>query len=125
MARALFGVQPFTAGVVELNGKPVHIRSPRQAIRAGIGFLTEDRKLEGLVLPQSVRDNALLALRSLRQMRMRERRSRRRHRSLIWPAASTTRGQLGAGSPLPERRQSAEGCACQVAGDAGTDPDLR
>ena len=70
---ALFGVEPFTAAIVELNGKPVHIRSPRQAIRAGIGFLTEDRKLEGLVLPQSVRDNALLALRSLARLRMRER----------------------------------------------------
>jgi ABC-type sugar transport system ATPase subunit len=73
VARALFGVEPFTAGVVELNGKPVRIRSPRQAIRAGIGFLTEDRKLEGLVLPQSVRDNALLVLRSLGQARMSER----------------------------------------------------
>ncbi len=70
VARALFGVEPFTAGVVELNGKPVRIRSPRQAIRAGIGFLTEDRKLEGLILPQSVRDNALLALRSLGKARM-------------------------------------------------------
>jgi ABC-type sugar transport system ATPase subunit len=73
VARALFGVEPFTAGVVELNGKPVRIRSPRQAIRAGIGFLTEDRKMEGLVLPQSVRDNALLALRSLGQAHMNER----------------------------------------------------
>jgi ABC-type sugar transport system ATPase subunit len=73
VARALFGVEPFTAGIVELNGKPVRIRSPRQAIRAGIGFLTEDRKLEGLILPQSVRDNALLALRSLGQARMNER----------------------------------------------------
>src|SRR5918998_2620514 len=73
VARALFGVEPVTAGIVELNGKPVRIRSPRQAIRAGIGFLTEDRKLEGLVLPQSVRDNALLALRSLGQARMNER----------------------------------------------------
>jgi ribose transport system ATP-binding protein len=73
VARAIFGVEPFTAGVVELNGKPVRIRSPRQAIRAGIGFLTEDRKLEGLILPQSVRDNALLALRSLGQARMNER----------------------------------------------------
>src|SRR5215216_6785150 len=73
VARALFGVEPFTAGVVELNGKPIRIRSPRQAIRAGIGFLTEDRKLEGLILPQSVRDNALLALRSLGQARMNDR----------------------------------------------------
>ncbi|HEX2280596.1 MAG TPA: sugar ABC transporter ATP-binding protein, partial [Thermomicrobiales bacterium] len=73
VARALFGVEPFTAGTVELNGNQVRIRSPRQAIRAGIGFLTEDRKLEGLVLPQSVRDNTLLAVRSLGQARMDER----------------------------------------------------
>ena len=73
VARGIFGVEPFTAGVVELNGQTIRIRSPRQAIRAGIGFLTEDRKLEGLVLPQSVRDNALLALRSLGQARMNER----------------------------------------------------
>jgi ribose transport system ATP-binding protein len=73
VARALFGVEPFTAGVVELDGRPIRIRSPRQAIQAGIGFLTEDRKLEGLVLPQSVRDNALLALRSLGQARMNKR----------------------------------------------------
>ncbi|MGH2614950.1 MAG: sugar ABC transporter ATP-binding protein [Thermomicrobiales bacterium] len=65
VARALFGVEPFVSGVVELDGKPIRIRSPRQAIRAGIGFLTEDRKAEGLILPQSVRDNALLAVRSL------------------------------------------------------------
>ena len=73
VARALFGVEPFAAGFVELNGQPIRIRSPRQAIRAGIGFLTEDRKLEGLILPQSVRDNALLALRSLGQARISER----------------------------------------------------
>ncbi|HEX5993437.1 MAG TPA: sugar ABC transporter ATP-binding protein [Thermomicrobiales bacterium] len=73
VARALFGVEPFTAGTVELNGKQIRVRSPRQAIRAGIGFLTEDRKSEGLVLPQSVRDNALLALRSLGQARRDER----------------------------------------------------
>src|SRR5215218_9858959 len=79
VARALFGVEPFTAGIVELNGKPVRIRSPRQAIRSGIGFLTEDRKLEGLILPQSVRDNALLALRSLGQARMNGRPAREAH----------------------------------------------
>jgi ribose transport system ATP-binding protein len=69
VARALFGVESFVAGTVELDGKPVRIRSPRQAIRAGIGFLTEDRKAEGLILPQSVRDNTLLALRSLARTR--------------------------------------------------------
>src|SRR5829696_8979054 len=65
LARALFGVEPFLRGTMELNGEAVLVRSPRQAIRAGLGFLTEDRKAEGLVLPQSIGDNALLALRSL------------------------------------------------------------
>jgi ribose transport system ATP-binding protein len=65
VARAIFGVDPFASGSLALDGRPVRIRSPRQAIRAGIGFLTEDRKAEGLILPQSVRDNTLLAVRSL------------------------------------------------------------
>src|SRR5207344_2166520 len=65
LAEALFGVHPFDSGTLELDGKPVHIRSPRQAVRRMMGFLTEDRKAEGLVLLLSVRDNSLLALRSL------------------------------------------------------------
>ena len=65
LARALFGADPFARGEVRLDGAPTLVRSPRQAIRAGFGFLTEDRKAEGLVLPQSVADNSLLALRSL------------------------------------------------------------
>jgi len=67
LARAIFGVDPFTSGTVTLEGSAVHIDNPRQAIRAGVGFLTEDRKNEGLILPQNVRNNALLALRSLGQ----------------------------------------------------------
>jgi ribose transport system ATP-binding protein len=66
LARALFGAEPLRSGSLELGGRPRRIRSPRQAIRAGIGFLTEDRKAEGLVLPMSVRDNSLLAVRSMR-----------------------------------------------------------
>ena len=65
LAEALFGVYPFQRGTVELDGRPVRIRSPRQAIRRRMGFVTEDRKAEGLVLPLSVRDNSLLALRGL------------------------------------------------------------
>lgn len=67
LARAIFGVEPFTSGSMTLRGSAVHITNPRQAIRAGIGFLTEDRKSEGLTLPQNIRNNALLALRSLGQ----------------------------------------------------------
>ncbi len=65
LARAIFGVDPFTRGTMTLGGDVVHFTHPRQAIRAGIGFLTEDRKIEGLVLSQSIRDNNLLAWRSI------------------------------------------------------------
>jgi ribose transport system ATP-binding protein len=65
LAEALFGVRPFDSGTIELRGKPAHIRSPRQAVRRGVGFLTEDRKLEGLVLSLSIRNNMLMALRGM------------------------------------------------------------
>jgi ribose transport system ATP-binding protein len=64
LARAVFGADPFTSGTVEVDGRAIHTRRPRQAIAAGVGFITEDRKDEGLALGQSVRDNTLLALRS-------------------------------------------------------------
>ena len=54
---ALFGVAPHQAGVVKIRGKPVRIRSPADAIRYGMAFLTEDRKRTGLYLNLSVRDN--------------------------------------------------------------------
>jgi ABC-type sugar transport system ATPase subunit len=65
IARAIFGADPFTGGTLEIEGKAVRIRSPRTAIRAGLGFITEDRKLEGLALEQSVADNMLLAVRTV------------------------------------------------------------
>ncbi len=61
LARAIFGVDPVTAGTVHLDGRPVRLRSPRQAARAGIAYVTEDRKADGLAAGQSVLDNALLA----------------------------------------------------------------
>jgi ABC-type sugar transport system ATPase subunit len=64
LARAVFGADPFTEGTVEVDGRPLRARRPRQGIAAGIGFITEDRKAEGLALEQSVRDNTLLTLRS-------------------------------------------------------------
>jgi ribose transport system ATP-binding protein len=44
-----------------IEGRPVHIRAPREAIRLGLGFVTEDRKLQGLVLGMTVRENETLA----------------------------------------------------------------
>ncbi|GAB1511708.1 sugar ABC transporter ATP-binding protein [Actinophytocola sp. KF-1] len=62
IAHALFGVARFTRGVVEVDGKPVSPRSARQAVRAGLALVTEDRKAEGLALNQSVAANARLVL---------------------------------------------------------------
>lgn len=58
--RLLFGADPRDAGEVRLDGVALEIRSPQDAIAAGIGLLTEDRKLQGLVLGHSVRENFAL-----------------------------------------------------------------
>jgi len=65
LARALFGAAPFTTGEVMVDDAPVRLRSPRAAMRAGIAYVTEDRKGEGIVGGQSVLDNALLASRAV------------------------------------------------------------
>jgi ABC-type sugar transport system ATPase subunit len=71
LARALFGAPSFRSGTVEVDGRRRRLRSPRVAIRAGIGFVTADRKAEGLVLPLPAADNALLAVRALSRRRAR------------------------------------------------------
>jgi ABC-type sugar transport system ATPase subunit len=55
--RLVFGADPRDSGEIHLDGRPLDIRSPRDAIAAGIGLLTEDRKLQGLMLGRSVREN--------------------------------------------------------------------
>jgi len=59
-ARLIFGADRAEGGTVTLDGRPLAITHPRQAIRAGIALLTEDRKGQGLILNQSVRDNFAL-----------------------------------------------------------------
>jgi ribose transport system ATP-binding protein len=56
----LFGVNRRTAGEVLLDGKPLSIKRPVDAIAAGIGFVTEDRKSQGLVPGLSLRENVTL-----------------------------------------------------------------
>ena len=56
-ARLLFGADRPDSGSLELDGRPLQIKNPRDAMRAGIGLLTEDRKTEGLVLNRSAREN--------------------------------------------------------------------
>jgi len=60
LAQAIFGTRRIDAGAVKLKGKKVSIGDPRRALRYRIGFLTEDRNAEGLVMGQSVKENAAL-----------------------------------------------------------------
>ena len=61
LARAVFGADAIDEGEIRLNGSRVDIRSPRDAIRRGIGLVTEDRKALGLILGMVVRENISLA----------------------------------------------------------------
>ncbi|MFN2567493.1 MAG: sugar ABC transporter ATP-binding protein, partial [Gemmatimonadaceae bacterium] len=60
-ARAIFGAAPAEGGTIEFGGKRFHPHSPDDAIGAGIGFLSEDRKAEGIIPELSVRENLTLA----------------------------------------------------------------
>jgi inositol transport system ATP-binding protein len=61
VARAVFGADAILSGDIEIDGKPVRIRSPRDAIRAGIGLVPEDRKQQALFLALAVRHNFSIA----------------------------------------------------------------
>ena len=60
LARAIFGADPVDAGTVSVGGKDVPGNDPAASIAAGLGFLTEDRKQQGLVLQMSVGENITL-----------------------------------------------------------------
>jgi rhamnose transport system ATP-binding protein len=61
VALALFGVAPANSGLVELEGEMIEIKSPADALRQGIAYLSEDRRRLGLSLAQSVAANVTLA----------------------------------------------------------------
>jgi ribose transport system ATP-binding protein len=61
IVRALFGADKVRGHQVRIDGRPVNIRTPRDAKLAGFGFIPEDRKLQGLVLPFSVESNISMA----------------------------------------------------------------
>ena len=62
---AIFGAEPFTRGQVRLDGESVRLATARHGVRRGLALVTEDRKGTGLVLSQSILDNALLAIRAV------------------------------------------------------------
>jgi len=60
--RAIFAADRVTGGKVKVNGKLVTVTKPIQAMKAGIGYLPEDRKRDGIIADLSVRENIILAM---------------------------------------------------------------
>jgi ABC-type sugar transport system ATPase subunit len=106
VARALFGADPVDAGEISVRGRPVRIRTTKDAIAAGIVLVPEERKSQGLVLNLSISDNiALPHLRSfargpfVRKRRLREHTQRASERLRVKaPNVSTPVGALSGGN---------------------------
>ena len=114
--KALFGADRHAKGQVRLYGKEVKIRSPKDAIRQGIGFLPEDRKKEGLVTELSVVDNVVMAKPEnaiskgiFSAGRAREICSRYIRELMIKNSFGDPEGKV------LKRRKPAEGCSCEMA----------
>jgi ribose transport system ATP-binding protein len=60
-ARAIFGADPKESGDIYVNGKLVEINSPEDAVKAGIGYLSEDRKRFGIVVQKTIAENTTMA----------------------------------------------------------------
>ena len=60
IAQTIFGLTPPSAGEIYIRGRGVRVRSPRDAMAAGVGFVPEDRKKQGLVLPMRAGENSTL-----------------------------------------------------------------
>lgn len=60
-ARAIFGADPKESGDIYINGEKVIINSPQDAVKAGIGYLSEDRKRFGIVVQKSIAENTTMA----------------------------------------------------------------
>ena len=75
LAHAIIGDAPIASGTIEVEGETLQLRSPRDAIRAGIGLAPEERKAQALLMKRSIRDNISLAvLRRLARLHVVDRR---------------------------------------------------
>jgi rhamnose transport system ATP-binding protein len=62
VARILFGLTPADSGQILLNGKPIEVKSPKNAVKRGIAYVPEDRRRHGVILELSVASNTTLAI---------------------------------------------------------------
>ncbi len=106
LARTITGVDRADAGVLRIDGRPVHLSAPRPAIRRGIVYSSENRRTEGIIGGLSVQENITLALQADRGVFRRLSRARRRELALSWIEALDIRpadpdrpsGQLSGGN---------------------------
>ena len=61
VVRALFGIDPSVGGQIKVDGKPVTISNPSDAIDSGLAFVPEDRKAQGIIVEMPIRDNVAMA----------------------------------------------------------------
>ena len=115
LLEAVFGVRPFSRGEMLVEGRSRSVGSPRQAVRAGLAMITEDRKATGLALHQTILDNALGVVRAVFPRRTAQ---ARREMPGLLSSLGGRRPRDGPGGAVPLRRQPAEGRARPLAGHA-------
>ena len=124
--RALFGADPKTGGEVLLNGKPVDIHSPVDAVNLGIGYLSEDRKMFGLAVGLSVSENLCDGQPGrIHLRRVREAQEGPPGHEGVCGKAVHQDAQRAPADQEPVGRQPAEGGHRQVADQELRHPDLR
>jgi len=118
---ACYGRLPRAAGRILLDGRPVDFRSPREALDAGVGLVTEDRKRDGLLFNLGVRENVTLAyLRTLGRVLVDRGRERAKAReaverfSIVTRSVDTPVGQLSGGNQQKVMLARALGSAPRV-----------
>lgn len=68
IVRSIFGLEPLKSGKIFLDDKEVNVKNPQNALKLGIGFVSEDRRKEGLCLEHTIRNNlSIVALGTLRK----------------------------------------------------------
>ena len=112
-ARIIYGADPRSGGEILIDGRPVEINSPSEAMAMGLVYLTEDRKSLGLFLDMSISDNINIGVMRGRLRRRHEEPRRRRRAGRMTPSlrsrSAPARPRLPAGSL--SGRQSAESAA--------------
>ena len=62
LARVLFGLTPADSGEIRLNGQPITVRSPQEAVAHGLAYVPEDRRHHGVILEMSIAENMTMAI---------------------------------------------------------------